>query len=140
MEKKRVLGNEYRSTLICVDSYRNGVPEGRFYNPGLPGGAGFSSLSQLLIRMDEMLEEMRFPQAYTMLRSFSDPAETPAPDAVLNAAPHVGKAATFAVRVLFRQNASWQGTVLWQEGKKEESFRSVLELIFLMDSALRKEQ
>ena len=46
--------------------------------------------------------------------------------------------ATFAVRVLFRQNASWQGEVTWLEGKREESFRSVLELILLMDGALQE--
>ena len=49
--------------------------------------------------------------------------------------PHNGDVATFAVRVLFRQNASWQGSILWVEGDREESFRSVLELIFLLDSA-----
>lgn len=47
-----------------------------------------------------------------------------------------GRCATFAVRVLFRQNASWQGSVSWLEGSREESFRSALELAFLMDSAL----
>jgi hypothetical protein len=38
--------------------------------------------------------------------------------------------------VLFRQNASWQGSITWMEGKQEQSFRSALELIFLMNSAL----
>ena len=50
--------------------------------------------------------------------------------------PHNGDVATFAVRVLFRQNASWQGSVVWLEGKKEEKFRSALELFNLMGSAL----
>ncbi|MBE6598234.1 MAG: hypothetical protein E7638_02190 [Ruminococcaceae bacterium] len=47
-----------------------------------------------------------------------------------------GKLATFTVRILFRQNTSWQGYLMWMEKGREESFRSVLELIFLMDSAL----
>ena len=42
-----------------------------------------------------------------------------------------------SVRILFRQNASWQGSVLWREGGQEERFRSALELVLLMDSALR---
>lgn len=138
MEKNRFLGNEYRTTVICVDTYLDGVPVGRFYNPGLPGGASFSSLSQLLTKMDGMLEDMKCPQSYTMHRSFSQSAEVSASDGPADEAPQIGKAATFTVRVLFRQNASWQGTVLWQEGKTEESFRSVLELVFLIDSALRK--
>ncbi|NLW65775.1 MAG: hypothetical protein GXY26_06040, partial [Clostridiales bacterium] len=36
----------------------------------------------------------------------------------------------------FRQNASWQGVITWAEDRREESFRSALELVFLMDSAL----
>lgn len=53
---------------------------------------------------------------------------------------HEGKRATFALRVLFRQNASWQGSVTWLEGGQEESFRSVLELLMLMNSALTEEE
>ena len=44
--------------------------------------------------------------------------------------------ATFKVKVIFRQGASWQGKLSWTEGKEEVSFRSALELIKLMDSAL----
>ncbi|MBR5319181.1 MAG: hypothetical protein IKU46_06265 [Peptococcaceae bacterium] len=44
--------------------------------------------------------------------------------------------ATFKVKVLFRQSASWQGKLIWIEGKQEIAFRSALELVKLMDSAL----
>ena len=40
---------------------------------------------------------------------------------------------------MFRQNASWQGNVTWVEKGIEESFRSALELIMLMDSSFAKE-
>ena len=43
------------------------------------------------------------------------------------------------MRVLFRQHASWQGELLWLEKDARQSFRSALELITLMDSALRAE-
>ena len=46
-----------------------------------------------------------------------------------------GKMATFLVSVLFRQNASWQGTVRWVEEKKEVNFRSALELLHIINSA-----
>lgn len=39
--------------------------------------------------------------------------------------------------MIFRQHTSWQGVVIWLEQQMEQSFRSVLELILLMDSALR---
>ena len=51
-----------------------------------------------------------------------------------------GALATFQIQVIFRQHTSWQGMVVWQERHMEQSFRSVLELILLMDSALRNLQ
>ena len=43
---------------------------------------------------------------------------------------------TFVVQILNTQNATWQGTVTWTDGRRTESFRSALELIRLMDSTL----
>ena len=48
-----------------------------------------------------------------------------------------GNLATFAVRIMFRRNSSWQGSVTWMEGDQQENFRSVLELLLLIDSALK---
>ena len=47
-----------------------------------------------------------------------------------------GRCATFSVHVYARQNSSWQGTVRWLEAKEERKFRSVLELSYLLESAL----
>lgn len=129
-------GNEYRTTVVCVDACEGGVMAGRMYNPYLNEGICFHSVMEFLLKMDDLLDKMRFPQSFTAARSFSQPprriAASP-PDE----SPREGKRATFSVRVLFRQNASWQGSVSWLEGGKEESFRSALELLFLMDSALK---
>ena len=46
---------------------------------------------------------------------------------------------TFVVQILNTQNATWQGTVTWTDGRRTESFRSALELIRLMDSTLLAE-
>lgn len=133
---ERLRGNEYRTTMICVDSYDNGVPVGRLYHPARKEGIAFQSLSHMLLRYQELLDEMQFPQAFTMIRAFSgtggESGEGPAPQNM----ERRGKIATFAVRILFRQNSSWQGSVTWLEKNQEESFRSVLELILLMDSAM----
>ena len=29
----RIRNNEYRTTIVCIDSYENSVPSGRFFNP-----------------------------------------------------------------------------------------------------------
>lgn len=46
---------------------------------------------------------------------------------------------TFVVQILNTQNATWQGTVTWTEGGRQECFRSTLELIQLVDSVLRRD-
>lgn len=45
----------------------------------------------------------------------------------------------FVVKILHQQNNTWQGTINWVNNKEEKSFRSALELIRLMDSAMTKE-
>ena len=45
---------------------------------------------------------------------------------------------SFLVRVQFRQNASWQGTVQWLEEKRTCNFRSLLELLLLIQETLDK--
>ena len=50
-----------------------------------------------------------------------------------------GKRETFVVQILNTQNATWQGTVTWTDGPKTQPFRSALELIRLIDSALREQ-
>lgn len=127
-------GNEFRTTVICVDGYEKKSFSGRFYNPYCEGES-FESLTQMLLKMDDMFNEMRLPQSFTAVRAFGTGNSERAKD-VPGVTTQEGKLATFAVRILFRQNASWQGSVTWLEGSREESFRSVLELIFLMDSAL----
>ena len=92
-----------------------------------------------VLKMEELLDKMNFPQSFTEPRSFSQPQES-----LTHAPPkgevQSGKCGTFAVRVYFRQNASWQGSVSWLEGDREERFRSVLELAFLLNSALSGEE
>ena len=43
---------------------------------------------------------------------------------------------TFVVQIVDSQNATWQGTVTWTEGKQTKPFRSALELLKLIDSCL----
>ena len=47
---------------------------------------------------------------------------------------------TFVVEVVDQQNASWQGSVNWVNTGKQEHFRSALEFIRLIDSALESEK
>ena len=133
--QNRICGNEYRTTIVCIDSYEQGVLSGRFYNPYLKDGAVFQSLTQFLLKMEQTLDTMNLPQSFTAVRAFAPPPPT---NAVISPTlkQQEGALATFALRIIFRQNSSWQGSITWLEAGREQSFRSVLELIFLMDSAL----
>ena len=135
--QQKMFGNEFHTTIVCVDSYDKHVFCGRLYNPYVDKAIPFQSLMELLLAVDTLLDEMQFPQSFVAKRQFS-----PVRTALQNAedlSQQKGKLATFALRILFRQNTSWQGSVTWLEGRTDESFRSVLELILLMDSALTGE-
>ena len=135
----RALGNEYRTTQVCVDDRQDGKFRGRLYNPYWKEGVSFSGVMEFLTRMEELLDQMQFPQSFTARRTFTRPAGQepvawPPPDV------RQGKEATFYLKVLFRQNASWQGTVKWMETGQEEPFRSVLELLLMMDNTTSRDQ
>jgi hypothetical protein len=103
-------------------------------------------LAQLLMGIEQTLELIDFPKSYTAPRSFTPVAERARSAQLSDLSPpdtmqwQPGALASFSLRVLFRQNASWQGSVLWFEGNQEQSFRSGLELIFLMYSALQQNE
>lgn len=43
---------------------------------------------------------------------------------------------TFIVKIINKQNATWQGSVTWVDEQKTQNFRSALELIKLIDGAM----
>lgn len=133
--QSKATGNEYRTTLVCVDDYERQVMSGRLYNP-FCSDQRFHSTMDFLEQMEELLDNMKCPQPFMTARSFSDSPERAA-ESPPGSQSRTGKLGTFAVRVIFRQNASWQGSVTWLEGGQEQSFRSVLELLLMMDGALR---
>jgi hypothetical protein len=53
---------------------------------------------------------------------------------------NTGAQGTFVIRILNRQNATWQGMVTRLDKKEEQPFRSLLELIKLIDSAFDEEE
>ena len=125
---------ESRKTTVCVDSYRDGIFQGRFYVPGREVHS-FNSLCQLLVMIEDMLDQTNIPQSDTTRRSFST-FLMPNSGNQSWGGIRKGAQATFELQILFRQHTSWQGSVTWLENNSEQSFRSVLELILLMDGAL----
>ena len=131
----RALRDEYHTTLVCVDACQSGVLSGRFYNRFLSEGKSFRCLTEFLQAMEHMLNTLDFPRVYTQCRSFIS-AASPVSDRGAEENRIGGMEATFAVRIRYRQNSSWQGTVKWLEGEQELQFRSALELICMISNVL----
>lgn len=98
------------------------------------------SLWQLLNALDSDLTANRYPQKAVQYRSWevNKRMKDPVNDNI-SAEPVDGSPSpTFVIRVLFRQNATWQGTIQWLEGKQTRQFRSEFEMLKLMDEAMQQ--
>ena len=122
------------AVLLCVDGYENGVTSGCFYPGAGENGREIRSLNQFLVGLDRLLGRGA-PCGERLKRSFR-PTEEEGWRLPERQGLRRGRLATFEVRILFRCHTSWQGTVSWLEAGREEIFRSVLELVLLLDSAL----
>ena len=133
-----VIPEDYRTSVIRVYHYEDKNPSGVFYNRYYGHEMAFSNLTRLLLLIEDMMDEMDCPQASVKSRRFTkDPKQLERLSiAQQPPQPEENAIATFTVKVLFRQGASWQGTLGWKEGRQETAFRSALEMVKLMDSAL----
>ena len=123
------------AVIVRVTSYDRKRPSGTLVSPRLEKAVSFGSLTQLLLLMESLMDQSNQPQRGEEHRAFTRPR--PAEETAEPLEMEIQKAlATFQIRVLFRQNASWQGSLIWVEPQMDAQFRSVLELIRLMDSAL----
>lgn len=124
--------------LICVDTWGTGGCSGHYFNAALGEGSSFRDLAMLLVDMEQLLNDRNSPQAFCVLRQFDSPS-FPRIDDDRCPARRRGLLATFRIRIRFRRNASWQGTVTWLEKGRTLHFRSALELLGLMGSAVAKQ-
>lgn len=136
MKRAGFLPAEIKVCIVRVTSYNDRTMAGQVYNPHFADGAEFKNSSELVFLMDGMFDEMRCPEQYFKRRSFSEKTSAPVARQLSDAS--VKSLATLKIDVQFRQNASWQGTLTWSEKNMEANFRSVLELLYLIDSIFEK--
>lgn len=137
---------------VIFDKDERDVFKGRIYHPASGRQDSFSRVYELLMKLEDIFDAYDFPQPTHFLRTFSNPRKadlkktakeekyitedlTEMEKEILSNA-NTGKA-TFIIKVLFRQNATWQGKIQWVEKNKTQNFRSDLEMLKLMDDALR---
>lgn len=129
--------NKYHSTVVCIDSYNDKILNGRLYNEYLKGVVYFKSTMEFILCMSGILNKMDFPKPFLAARMFNETAEFNLHEKKSDGLKN-GNLATFWVKIIFCQNSSWQGSVSWLNESKEESFRSALELLIMLDSALQQ--
>lgn len=133
----QLVSNDYRTSIICLDSYEGKHMCGRLYNPYYIEEKHFVGLIELLYSLDGLADIIHYPKAAMEHRMFKPKNHINSSNAVLfNENRKTGLLATFAIKIMFRQNASWQGSIHWLEEDVQECFRSALELIFLIDSVM----
>lgn len=135
---------------VCVNEIKQGDYSGELWNQYEDEPKAFCTSLDMIQKMDELYDQWDFPQRSTIHRSFDKAAVPKQPVRIQRkeAIPKMdaeriqdkkGEKGTFIVHVLYRQNATWQGEVVWADKKKKQRFRSALELLKLMDSALDAE-
>lgn len=129
---------------ICVDSNDNDQLQGKVYSQRITAPLSFSNLTQMILLLDHLFDLQKFPQAFQRARTFLPSnaktslqipvAACPEEGIPLEAAQSaVGAIGALTLYVLSRRNATWQGTVDWQDGAQPEDFESALQLIHMID-------
>lgn len=130
--------------VICVEQKSSKDMQGKFYHAYSRQAIAFDSAEQLILQMDRFFNQLRYPFPATKERVFQK-YETRGIKNMAKMKKVVddkklleqhGDAGTFIVRVRYRQNSSWQGDVTWVEENKTLNFRSALELLKMIDSAI----
>ncbi len=141
------------SSLVCLDASSEYEMSGRVFHlyleekdtfprtgnaMGQMKGRVYRSFLELVDVLDEIYDRLDYPQNSVEYRKFTEGQEKDLlRENVEENSSLSGLEATFLVRVLFRQNASWQGSVQWMEKNQTENFRSVMEFMKLIRSTTK---
>lgn len=132
--------------VLCADEEpRHGMFRGRLYHGYCDGPIEVTSFREMTQIMERLFDDLHFPWPGLKDRSFSD-EQRQASHAARNEKVRVmsdkelltqhGDLGTFIIRVQQRQGGTWQGRVTWADQNKTIRFRSILELIKLIESGI----
>lgn len=144
--QRKMLTTESVRLRIAVTTYQAHDFTGYFLIPLREGKIEFSSFADMVIQIDEILNEVEFPQCCVDMRSFSpikpkkqergiDPMAVEQYP-VFTVQKSLANEHLFDLRVLYRRQASWQGEITSLRLNRRLSFRSAVELLYLIRSAL----
>lgn len=141
---------------VCIDDNKDADYQGFIYHQYADDSISFSGVAGLILEMENLFDEWDFPQRGLAERKFDKKKENHARPVFENADDKLkieiisdthgvrnvqnkkGKLGTFVIQVVFRQDATWQGHVIYQEENEKLDFNSALELIKIIDRAVTK--
>ena len=134
--------HEMKMSVIKVFTYGDNDISGVVVNPYYKKEMYFKNFAQLIFIIEDLMDSLNFPQKSMESRVFSIETDNVRHRKIIEgeAPPGSVVTASFQLSVYFRQNASWQGNLVWMDKKMESSFRSVLELITLIDNVMEDVQ
>lgn len=121
MKTRKLFPCQMNDAIFHVTHYENGMATGWLSHPRLEESLKIQSIPQLLFALDDILSCEDVPLEP---RAFQQPDFPDTPFA------------TIRLQILFREHHTWQGYIIWEDQQMETSFRSVLELVQLLDEVL----
>ena len=120
--REKMLPCQSREARVTVLSYHNGIMDGYLQHPRLGEKEKVESLSQMILLLNSLLD-------------MENCLDSPLP-LVQPVCRSVKSIAVFCIQILFREHYTWQGRLIWQNGRQEYVFHSAIELIQLVDEIL----
>ena len=115
-----------RMCEVAVRNFSHFVMGGDVSHPAVPDRREFASEFELRDEVERLL--LPLPEG-------EEKGSIIIPRSVMVNAEGFGPM-TFVIRVMFRRNATWQGTICWKEKRRQISFRSFLEMLLLIQEAV----
>jgi hypothetical protein len=132
--------------VLCIDAAEGNTITGRYYHGYSRQPVEIRWISELVFGLESFYNAINVPRAATNERLFHESRHAPPSDVSAERQlsdqellERFGRLATFIIRVQQRQNSTWQGRLTWVEENRTQNFRSVVEMVHLLEDALQRE-
>ena len=143
MEKTQWYIGTPNGVVLCVDQYGGQQLAGRLCHAYSEKPIPITHMEQFLFELEHFYDSINFPHPGTNSRTFEGEiphiSQSTGRTKVMNDEELLnmhGDLGTFIIRVQHRQNSSWQGRITWMDQDKTVYFRSMWEMLKLIDSAV----
>lgn len=127
----RVAGGDIK---VCIQAIEGPVLSGSIYHCCLENEQYFTDVADMVIKVDKILDFIKFPDAEPERRTIKPKKTAPLdPPQYCHDFKEFSAARkerfSFFLKIRYRQNVSWQGSVRFSGDRNSYQFRSVLELM-----------